>query len=238
MPYLVAKDFPSEPAGVRFRALIERGGILQLARRAQWHGCDTGEGGWLRRALFVRRGDDCLDGSAGSRHHHDRRSLLLHPPDRPRQRTAAPGRRRYRLRRSPQCHEHDARLRGCGCRRRAYRRPDTAEEVRPPERQEAARAARDGGKNCGRRTGAAASLSHCPHRRCRQRRHRRCGRAGPALRQGRCRCDLPGSDDQPRDVRGVCEAHAGRAAARQYDRIRPQPLSSPPPNSKRWGTGW
>ena len=30
MPYLVAKDFPSEPAGVRFRALIERGGILQL----------------------------------------------------------------------------------------------------------------------------------------------------------------------------------------------------------------
>ncbi len=30
MPYLVAEDVPSEPAGVRFRALIERGGILQL----------------------------------------------------------------------------------------------------------------------------------------------------------------------------------------------------------------
>jgi methylisocitrate lyase len=30
MPYLLAKDVPSEPAGVRFRTLIERTGILQL----------------------------------------------------------------------------------------------------------------------------------------------------------------------------------------------------------------
>src|SRR6202011_6382918 len=30
MPYLVASDLPSEPAGQRFRALVERGGILQL----------------------------------------------------------------------------------------------------------------------------------------------------------------------------------------------------------------
>jgi methylisocitrate lyase len=30
MPYLVASDLPSEPAGVRFRALLERPGILQL----------------------------------------------------------------------------------------------------------------------------------------------------------------------------------------------------------------
>jgi len=30
MPYLVAADLPTEPAGQRFRALIERGGILQL----------------------------------------------------------------------------------------------------------------------------------------------------------------------------------------------------------------
>jgi methylisocitrate lyase len=30
MPYLVAKDLPTQPAGARFRALIERGGILQL----------------------------------------------------------------------------------------------------------------------------------------------------------------------------------------------------------------
>jgi len=30
MPYLVASDCPTEPAGVRFRALIERGGILQM----------------------------------------------------------------------------------------------------------------------------------------------------------------------------------------------------------------
>jgi methylisocitrate lyase len=30
MPYLVASDLPSEPAGKRFRALVERGGILQL----------------------------------------------------------------------------------------------------------------------------------------------------------------------------------------------------------------
>ncbi|HWL04978.1 MAG TPA: methylisocitrate lyase [Xanthobacteraceae bacterium] len=30
MPYLVASDCPTEPAGARFRALIERGGILQM----------------------------------------------------------------------------------------------------------------------------------------------------------------------------------------------------------------
>jgi methylisocitrate lyase len=30
MPYLVAADLPTEPAGQRFRALVERGGILQL----------------------------------------------------------------------------------------------------------------------------------------------------------------------------------------------------------------
>src|ERR1700748_3172531 len=30
MPYLVASDVNSEPAGKRFRALIDRGGILQL----------------------------------------------------------------------------------------------------------------------------------------------------------------------------------------------------------------
>ena len=30
MPYLVAADLPSEPAGKRFRALVGRGGILQL----------------------------------------------------------------------------------------------------------------------------------------------------------------------------------------------------------------
>ena len=30
MPYLVASDLPSEPAGLRFRALVERGGIARL----------------------------------------------------------------------------------------------------------------------------------------------------------------------------------------------------------------
>lgn len=30
MPYLLSSDMPSEPAGLRFRALIERGGILRL----------------------------------------------------------------------------------------------------------------------------------------------------------------------------------------------------------------
>lgn len=36
MPYLVASDLPSLPAGERFRALVERGGILQLP------GCHNG----------------------------------------------------------------------------------------------------------------------------------------------------------------------------------------------------
>jgi len=30
MPYLVATDTPTQPAGERFRALVERGGILQI----------------------------------------------------------------------------------------------------------------------------------------------------------------------------------------------------------------
>lgn len=30
MPYLIADDLPSEPAGIRFRRLVERGGIAQL----------------------------------------------------------------------------------------------------------------------------------------------------------------------------------------------------------------
>ena len=30
MPYLLSSDLPNEPAGLRFRALIERGGILRL----------------------------------------------------------------------------------------------------------------------------------------------------------------------------------------------------------------
>lgn len=30
MPYLVASDLPSEPAGVRFRSLVERGGIVRI----------------------------------------------------------------------------------------------------------------------------------------------------------------------------------------------------------------
>jgi methylisocitrate lyase len=30
MPYLIARDLPAEPAGIRFRALVERGGILPL----------------------------------------------------------------------------------------------------------------------------------------------------------------------------------------------------------------
>lgn len=30
MPYLVSQNLPAEPTGIRFRNLVERGGILQL----------------------------------------------------------------------------------------------------------------------------------------------------------------------------------------------------------------
>ena len=30
MPYLIAQDLPTEPAGLRFRRLLERDGILQI----------------------------------------------------------------------------------------------------------------------------------------------------------------------------------------------------------------
>jgi methylisocitrate lyase len=92
MPYLVAKDFPSEPAGVRFRALIERGGILQLpgahngmaalqARAAGFDGLYLSGAAMTASMGLPDLGIITID------------ELLLYPPDRPRQRTAAPGRR-------------------------------------------------------------------------------------------------------------------------------------------------
>ena len=44
----------------------------------------------------------------------------------------------------------------------AYRGPDAAEEVRPPERQEARRSARHGGQGRGRRQGAPRTCSSSP----------------------------------------------------------------------------
>ena len=54
MPYLIADDLPTEPAGIRFRRLVERGGIAQLpgahngmaalqAKRAGFEGLDRSQ---------------------------------------------------------------------------------------------------------------------------------------------------------------------------------------------------
>ena len=221
MPYLVAADLPTVPAGERFRALLERPGILQLPGAHNGMAALQARAAGFDARLSLRRGHDGLDGPARSRHHHGRRGLLLHPPDRARLGPAAAGRRRHRLRRGAERHAHGARLRGGGRRRGPYRGPDPAQEMRPSEQQEAGRPARHGGQGRRRRQGAPASLHRRPHRRGGERRHRRRRGARQALSRGRRRRDLPRGAHQRRDVPRLRQGDAGRDAAGQHDGVRP-----------------
>ena len=238
MTYLVAADLPADPPASASARLLGPPGILQLPGAHNGQAGAAGQGGRVRGALSVRRGDDRLDGPARSRHHHRRRGLLLHPPDRPRHRPAAAGRRRHRLWRGAQRHAHGAQLRGRRRRRGAYRGPVAAEEMRPPERQEAGRRARHGGQDRRRRAGRAGICSSRPHRCRRQRGHRRRGGAREALSGGRRRRDLPRGADHRRDVPRIRPPHARRAAARQHDRVRPHAVLHRRPSSRRWATRW
>ena len=222
MPYLVAADLPTGSAGSRFRALLERPGILQMPGTHNGLAALQAKRGRLRGAVSFGRGDVGVDGPARSRRHHGRRGLLLHPPGRAGERPAGAGRRRHRLRRGAERHAHGARLRGGGRRRGPYRGPAPAQEMRPSQRQEARR----------RRTtwrprshaaarARRASLDRRPHRRGRERRHRRRRGARQALPRGRRRCDLSRGADQRRDVPRLRQGDAGREAARQHDRVRP-----------------
>ena len=76
MPYLVASDLPHESAGRRFRALLQRPGILHLP------GAHNGMAALQAKAagsrpVSVGRRDDGLDGSARSRHDHGRRGRFF-----------------------------------------------------------------------------------------------------------------------------------------------------------------
>ena len=222
MPYLVGQDLPSEPAGARFRALIERGGILQLP------GAHNGMAALQAKAA----GFDALylSGAAmtASMGLPDlgiitaRRGVLLHPPDRACERLAVAGGRRHRLRRSAQRDEHGARLRGCrapapcisktSCCRRSAAISTTRNWPMPTTWRTRSRRRRERGdiSIIIARTDAAASegIDGAVAR-------------AQALCQSRRRCDLPRGVDQPRDVRGIRQAHARRAAARQHDGVRP-----------------
>ena len=151
------------------------------ARRAQRHGGVAGEGSRVRGAVSVRRGDDRVDGHPGPRHDHGGRGVLLRPPDHARHRTAAAGRWRHRLRRGAQRHAHGAQLRGCRRGGGAHRGPVAAEEMRPPERQEAGRRARHGGQDRRRAPRAPAPVHRRAHRCRRQRGHGRRGGAREAV---------------------------------------------------------
>ena len=139
MPYLVAADLPAAPAGVRFRALLDRPGILQLP------GAHNGMAALQARAA----GFEALYLSGAAM------TASMGLPDlgiitvdevcffiRQVARAIGPagaGRRRHRLRRGAERHAHGARLRGGGRRRGPYRGPDPAQEMRPSQQQEARR---------------------------------------------------------------------------------------------------
>ena len=162
MPYLVAADLPTVPAGERFRAL------LGPARHPAMPGAHNGLAALQARAA----GFDALylSGAAMSASMGlpdlgvitvDEVCFFIRQVARARG-PAAAGRRRHRLRRGAERHAHGARLRGGGRRRGPYRGPDPAQEVRPSERQEARRPARHGGQGRRRRQGTPRISSSSP----------------------------------------------------------------------------
>ena len=82
MPYLVADDLPTASAGARFRALLERPGILQMPGTHNGLAALQAKPAGFEALYLSGAGDVGLDGPARSRRHHRRRGLLLHPPGR------------------------------------------------------------------------------------------------------------------------------------------------------------
>jgi hypothetical protein len=221
MPYLVADDLPAEPAGLRFRRLVERPASPACpARTTAWRPCRRRPR--VRGPLSLRRRDDGLHGPARPRHHHGRRGLFFI-----RQIARAAG--------LPLLVDGDTgygealnvmhmvrSLRGCRRRCRAYRGPAAAEEVRPPQRQEA-----------GRRRDMAAKVAAAR----KARRHLYIiARTDAAASEGMdgawpARLYLEAGADAifpealtSAEMFRAFAAHARRAAARQHDRIRPHPV--------------
>ena len=144
MPYVIADDLPDEPAGERFRRLLDAPGDPADARRASA----------ASPALLAKQaGFEALylSGAAMSATMGlpdlgmitVDEVVLLHPPGGARVRPAGAGRWRHRLWRGAERHAHGPLLRGSRRRRGASRGPAAAQEVRPPERQEARRRADD-----------------------------------------------------------------------------------------------
>ncbi|CAA9256862.1 MAG: Methylisocitrate lyase, partial [uncultured Acetobacteraceae bacterium] len=179
------------------------------------------QAGRLRSALPVGRRHDGHDGPARPGHDHGGRGVLPHPPGFARRRAADAGGRRHRLRRGAQRHAHGALLRGGRRRRGPPGGPAPAQEVRPPQRQEAGRRARHGGQGRGGAQGAARPGGHRPHGRGGERRHGRRGGTRHAVHGSRRGRDLPRGAAQRGDVPRVRAADAGREAARQHDGVRP-----------------
>ena len=72
MPYLVASDLPHETAGRRFRALLQRPGILRLPGAHNGMAALQARAAGFDAPVSVGRRHDGLDGPAGPRHHHGR----------------------------------------------------------------------------------------------------------------------------------------------------------------------
>ena len=238
MVYLLGTDIADKPAGVRFRDLLDRPGILQMP------GTHNGMAALQARdagfsALYLSGA--AMTASMGL---PDlgiitiEEVCVLHPPGGARRRPAGAGRWRHRLWRSAQCHEHGAHLRGCRRCGRSHRGSAASEKMRPSQRQEAGGCARHGGQGRRRRQGATSSL---PDRQngCRgQRRHGRRGSACETLSGSGSGRDLPGSDDFARDVRGVRQARSRRSAAGEHDGVRQDAVLHRVRVRGRWAIAW
>ena len=134
MPYLVADDMPDQPAGARFRALLDRPGILQMP------GTHNGMAALQAKAAGF---DACYLSGAAMTASMGLPDLGVITVDEVcffvRQVTRASGLPVLvdgdtGLWRGAERHGHGARVRGCGRGGGAYRGPGAAEEMRAPER--------------------------------------------------------------------------------------------------------
>ena len=223
MPYLVAADLPTAPAGRALPRAARAARHPANAGRAQRHGGAAGEARPGFDALYLSGA--AMTASMGLPDLGvitvDEVCFFIRQVARASGLPRA-GRRRHRLRRGAERHAHGARLRGGGRRRGPYRGPAAAQEVRPSQRQEARRSARHGGQGRCRRQGAPR-ISFIVARTDAAASEGMDGAVARAKRYLEAGADaiFPEALDQRRDVPRLRQGDARREAAGQHDRVRP-----------------
>ena len=200
MPYLVADDLPKESAGQRFRALLDKGGILQMpgahnglaalqAKRQGSRRCISRAPAcrprWACPISASSRSTRSASSSARSRAPRRCRCWSMATPAMARRSTSCTWSAAFEEAGAGAVHIEDQLLpKKCG--------HLNDKKLADPDDMAA--------KVAAAAQGAARSRHHRPHRCSGERGHRRRGRAGQALHRGRCRCDLSRGADQRRDV--------------------------------------